>query len=61
MCQSYITKSFLDMTVSDLRQGHITLLYKPPILKVHAGNLDKNGEKNKSFQNIYIFGFSRPC
>ena len=30
-------------------------------LKVHAGNLDKKGEKNKSFKNIYIFGFSRPC
>ena len=35
---------------------NITLL-----LKVHAGNLDKKGEKNKSFKNIYIFGFSRPC
>ena len=31
------------------------------ILKVHAGNLDKKGEKNKSFKNIYIFGFRRPC
>ena len=30
-------------------------------LKVHAGNLDKKGEKNKSFKDIYIFGFSRPC
>ena len=30
-------------------------------LKVHAGNLDKKGEKNKSFKNIYIIGFSRPC
>ena len=30
-------------------------------LKVHAGNLDKKGEKNKSFKNIYIFGFRRPC
>ena len=30
-------------------------------LKVHAGNLDEKGEKNKSFKNIYIFGFSRHC
>ena len=31
------------------------------LLKVHAGNLDKKVDKNKSFKNIYIFGFSRPC
>ena len=30
-------------------------------LKVHAGNLDKKCEKSKSFKNIYILGFSRPC